>query len=57
MELESVKSKFRFSSGKIWVSLEKRRLSKQNFIVQKMEKLLSDSVNTYRKCFFFSRYC
>ena len=57
MELESVKSKFRFSSGKIWVSLEKRRLAKQNFIVQKMEKLLSDSVNTYRKCFFFSRYC
>ena len=54
MELYSVKNKFRFLSWKILVSIEKRKLLNQhllvkyqNLIVKKMEKYLTDSVNTY----------
>ena len=54
MELDSVRNEFRFSSGKMLVSLEKRKLLNQNLLgkyqnlfAQKIEKYLTDSINIY----------
>ena len=58
MELHFVKNNLRFSSEKMFVSLEKQKLLKPEFmrthpslIDQRMETYLIDIVNTYTECF------
>ena len=58
MELHFVKNNLRFSSEKMFVSLEKQKLLKPEFmrthpslIDQRMKTYLIDIVNTYTECF------
>ena len=50
IELNFVKNDIRFSSGKMFVSLEKRKLLKPKFY-DRMEKYLIDIVSIYTECF------
>ena len=65
MELDSVRNEFRFSSGKMLVSLEKRKLLKPEFIREISEFICSENRKVFdwqhkhiygKRCFFISRY-
>ena len=65
MELDSVRNEFRFSSGKMFVSLEERKLLKPEFIGEISELDCSENRKVFdwqhqhihgKRCFFISRY-
>ena len=66
MELHSVKNEFRFSSGTMLLSLEKRKLLKLEFITDISEFYCSENGKVFdwqlkhiygKCCFFILRYC